>query len=142
MFKRFIIAVLFPLLLAGCPSMSVDGLTAGGQIYGAQAQLTHVYGPSIRGYAAQDFCDAGATPPVVVACADAKTVIVLNTAMQEVGSAIKSAQRLTREANALCSEPNSQPCAETSQLLAFSLNAMRSALAVLSSRYIAAGLDQ
>ncbi len=130
------------LFLAGCATFSLDGLTPSTQVYAMQREFNELYLPPINRYAAQDFCDATADPPVITQCADAKTVIVLNEIAQETGAAIQLAQAAVREVDAACSVPGTPACTDKTKLLTLSVQALRLVLARVSTEYIRAGLDK
>lgn len=140
--KQSLIVLFVTLLLSACVTFSLDGLSPTTQVYAMQKEFNDLYLPPINRYAAQDFCDAKATPPLIVGCADAKTVIVLNDIAQETGDAILIAQDVVRDVDAACSLPESQGCTDTTKILALSVQALRVLLAKVSTEFVKAGLDK
>ncbi len=128
-------------LVAGCVTFSLDNLTPATKVYAMQREFNEIYLPPIVTYAEKDFCDAGASPPVVTNCADAKTVIALNTVAQEAGDALKVAQGAVRAVDTACAVPESPQCSDTTQILAASIEALRVVLARVSAEFVKAGLD-
>jgi len=129
-------------LLSGCVTFSLDNLTPATQVYAMQREFNDIYLPPIVTYVKKDFCDAGASPPVITNCADAKTVKALNTAAQEAGDAIKVAQGAVRAVGDACAVPESPQCSDTTQILAASIEALRVVLAKVSGEFVKAGLDK
>ena len=146
--KQSLIVVLVTLLLSACVTFSLDGLSPSTQVYAMQKEFNDLYLPPINRYAAQDFCDATADPPLIVGCADAKTVIVLNDIAQETGEAIVIAQKAVRDVDAACALPaapgnvSGQLCTDNTKILALSIDALCLVLARLSSEYVKAGLNK
>lgn len=144
--RSLIVSLVAALTLVGaaCVTYSLDGLSPSTQVYAMQREFNDLYLPAINRYAGQDFCDATATPPVIVSCADAKTVITLNNVAQETGSAITVAQAAVRDVEVACSgtSPASPVCTDNTKLLALSVTALRAVLARVSTEYLAAGLDK
>lgn len=136
------LTVLATMLVAGCVTFSLDNLTPATQVYAMQREMNEIYLPPIVNYAKKDFCDVGASPPVVTNCSDAKTVIALNTVAQEAGDAIKVAQGAVRAVDSACAAPKSTQCSDTTQILAASIEALRVVLARVSTEFVKAGLDK
>ena len=133
--------ILITVLIAGCAT-SIEGLTPSAQVFASQKEFNELYLPPIQRYSAQDFCDATATPPVVVGCADAKTVITLNKVVQETGTAMLAAQGAVRLMEDTCKIPEAISCDDATSKLTLSAGVLRAALAKLSTEFIAAGLDK
>ncbi len=131
-----------------CVTFSLDGLSPSTQVYAMQKEFNDLYLPPINRYAAQNFCDVNANPPLIVGCADAKTVIVLNDIAQETGKAIAIAQTAVRDVDAACALPaepgnvSAQLCTDNTKILALSIEALRLVLARVSTEYLRAGLDK
>ena len=140
--KHLLIVLFVSVIGVACVTYSLDGLSPSTQVYAMQKEFNDLYLPPINRYAAQDFCDANANPPVVTSCADAKTVIVLNDVAQEAGSAIALAQGAVRGVDEACSVPASVGCTDKTKILALSVTALRAVLAKVSAEYLKAGLDK
>jgi len=128
-------------LVAGCAS-TVEGLTPSARVYAAQKEFNELYFPPIQRYSAQQYCDATATPPVLVECADAQTVVTLNAVVQETGLALAIAQTAVRTMEETCKLPDEVSCNDATATVSLSASALRAALARLSTEFIAAGLDK
>jgi hypothetical protein len=107
-----------------------------------QREFNDIYLPPIVSYAKKDFCDAGASPPVVTNCADAKTVISLNAVAQEAGDALTVAQGAVRATETACAAPGAAQCTDRTKVLAASIEALRVVLARVSTEFVKAGLDK
>jgi len=138
---RWLLIGLFA-LLAGCVTYSLDGLSPSTKVYAMQREFNDLYLPPIVSYAKKDFCDAGASPPVVTNCADAKTVIALNKVAQEAGDALTVAQGAVRATDTACAVPEAAECTDTTRILAASVEALRVVLARVSTEFVRAGLDK
>ena len=136
-----IIPLILLLGLGACVTL-MEGLSPSTRVYAMQKEFNDIYLPPIRDYVVQDFCDITANPPLVVGCADAKTVIALNSVAQEMGTAIAVAQVAVRDVDAACSVPDSPACTDTTKLLALAATALRAVLARVASEFIRAGLDK
>lgn len=123
-------------------TFTVEGLSPSTQVYALEKEFTDLYAPPIKRYADQDFCDDTAVPPVLIECADAETVIILNDVVQEFGTAIKLAREAVKDTSEACKlAPESAACTDLGQTLSLAVTAARSVLTRVVAEFTKAGLE-